>query len=945
MLYNTACLSAVNGQKVHKILDSFPPNSSFRLVQRSVDNYFKFPESSIQEYKLWKRYEWLAQRRLNAAGLVDDAEKYNSAAAIFIGQTVLKPYTGLGNEIKQWVPVGPEPSIAPGNSIGSTNCIAWHPTDAATFYLGTAGGGLWKTTNSGFSFDPVSAYLASTSAQGVAISPADANTLLLIGGDGNLLKKARFMKPKGAMVYKSTDGGDSWAEWSLVSDSAVATFGNKIIIHPLNADLVFAATTAGLWRSVNGGAQWTRCISGVEITDVEMKPGEPYIMYASGLSGNFFYSSDTGRTWTSRLLASGVDRMELAVTAANPNRIYALCGPAGNTGTFKGLITCNGTNPLQNTWTEVATSPNIFGRNETGQDALSQSFRNIVLYVSPTNENHITAGGSFLWRSANGGITFTRQTNQPNPEINFLEQNPLTGNLYCGTDGGLFEGGITGDNWTQVGANLQIAQVYRFGQSANSPGSLMLGGMGVSVQGKTDAGNYSALRSELDGGDAIIDYDSSSVLYAVTENGIVHKSTNSSSMAPLQSQPTQGEDYWVTNLLMHPINHRILFFGGFGGIRRSTDGGASWTSIGASGKDAMAIGVSNPDRLYAADGLVVKRTDNATASPAEILWTNITSNSTNFPSSPSIIITGMAVNPDNSQELWVTCSGYLDGQKVYRTLDSGATWTNMSAGLPNLPVHCIVYEDNNGNPGGAVYIGTDLGVFYRDNWQDGWVPFGNGLPNVPVTALNIFYGTTRYITASTYGRGLWQTATYTRCSDEIQLDGPVQGFRYFEAAKTLVSSNLTLQGGIGTDVRNKAGESITLNPGVVLSGEAGVYKAWISPCGIATVPDPSLTAFELGVDDVEEYFRQLPEEDSDVKDGTSEFNTANGISYVNFTSDGVNKTMIYMVGESGERLGYFLNSYIPLGKYRMGIPKRKKIKPVKIVIEAKDQKTIITWNN
>jgi hypothetical protein len=305
----------------------------------------------------------------------------------------------------------------------------------------------------------------------------------------------------------------------------------------------------------------------------------------------------------------------------------------------------------------------------------------------------------------------------------------------------------------------------------------------------------------------------------------------------------------------------------------------------------------------------------------------------------------MAVNPDNSQELWITCSGYIDGQKVYRTLDSGATWVNMSAGLPNLPVHCIVYEDNNGNPGGAVYIGTDLGVFYRDNSQDGWLPFGNGLPNVPVTALNIFYGSTRYLTAATYGRGLWQAATYVRCNDFLELNGPIQGANYFEAAKTLSSSSLFLSGGIGTDVRTKAGESITLNPGVVLSGENGVYKAWISPCGIASVPDPNLTSFELGVDDVEEYFRQRPEEYSDVKDGTSEYGTEDGISYVYFTSDGANKTMIYVVGDSGERLGYFLNSYIPPGRYRMGIPKRKKVKPLKIVIESRDQKTSFTWND
>ena len=137
-------------------------------------------------------------------------------------------------------------------------------------------------------------------------------------------------------------------------------------------------------------------------------------------------------------------------------------------------------------------------------------------------------------------------------------------------------------------------------------------------------------------------------------------------------------------------------------------------------------------------------------------WSNISAGL------PGYTITGITVNPDNSPEVWVTLSGFVDGQKVYRSGNAGVSWVNYTGDLPNIIVNCIAFEDNNGAPDDAVYIGTDIGVFYRDSNLGGWIPFGNWLPTVPVFDLEI-HQTSNLITAGTYGRGLWRSSTYTDC--------------------------------------------------------------------------------------------------------------------------------------------------------------------------------------
>jgi hypothetical protein len=269
---------------------------------------------------------------------------------------------------------------------------------------------------------------------------------------------------------------------------------------------------------------------------------------------------------------------------------------------------------------------------------------------------------------------------------------------------------------------------------------------------------------------------------------------------------------WNVDFIMRPGTTNTLFYGGTSGnILRSTDSGDSWTDLGGglNGRILnLAMGASNTNRLYFANIGTKRRTDNAMATAANITYTNI---NIGLPGSAR---TGIAVDPTNSNNVFVCFSGYISGQKVYQSTNAGATWTNISGTLPNVPVHCIVHD----GPPGGLYIGTDIGVFYRKNSTGGWLPFMNGLPSTIVTELEIRSGEGR-IYAGTFGRGMWRSGLFTNCSANLVLttmndpsSANYTGYHYYTASGTITSTRI-ITGGVGTDVTYRAGGQVNLNEG------------------------------------------------------------------------------------------------------------------------------------
>ncbi len=240
----------------------------------------------------------------------------------------------------------------------------------------------------------------------------------------------------------------------------------------------------------------------------------------------------------------------------------------------------------------------------------------------------------------------------------------------------------------------------------------------------------------------------------------------------------------------------------------------------------MAVGTSYTGRVYA-----INQYGNA------LYRSNDAADSWNTTITPSYGMTYIAINPTNSLNIFVTIGGYDSWSKVYESTNGGDNWNNISGSLPNVPVNCIAYDPGSAN---GIYIGTDIGVFYRDDNIGDWIPFMNGLPHVVVRDLEI-NNTSGLIRAATYGRGLWSSSLYSSCPSGYALNpgndpgNPnYTGFQFYEASGTITSTRI-VHGGVGTDVTYKAEGKIILEQGFHAYVN-NKFCATLGPCnGVKTV--------------------------------------------------------------------------------------------------------------
>jgi len=813
-----------------------PETDDFATIQQNAEDYFstidKFKRGS--GYKQYKRWEYLQMNRLSPDGkIINYAAKNFEEHSAYMGNYGSRD---IMTTYGYWQSEGPE-YFVDGNGwnggIGRVNCITFHPSNASIIWVGTPAGGLWKTTSGGTSWTPLTDGMPRIGVSGLAVNYNNTNIMYLLTGDGD----GGDVPSIGVM--KTTDGGVTWYPTGLTWDATQNKRAYKIIMHPTVSSTLFVVSVDGIHKTTNSGSSWTIVHSaGGNYHDIEFKPGDPTIMYACA-GTEFFRSTDSGDNWTE--ITSGVPtsatRMAIGVSPNNSAYVYLFAGPSYSDGTFVGmyLSTSSGS-----TFSTRSTTPNILGYSSTGADDDDQTTYDHALVVSRTDVADVITGGINCWSSSNWGANWSLSSMWNNPpgsdythaDIHALEINPLNNYVYCGSDGGFFRSTNFGADWTDLSNGLAITQSYRIaGYEPNV--DLITNGTQDIGSNKWTGGTTMLHVLGADGMDCMIDHGNSNVLYNCIQFGNIYKSTNGgasySFIAPLvDSGP------WVTPLIMNPSNSSIIY-AGYSDIYKSTNGGSSWTNIGYSGTGAMAIGTSNTNRVYASIGgtNTIYRSDDGGST-----FTTVSSGL------PGGSITFIAVNPDNSLDVFITFGGYSSGQKVYRSSNGGDTWTNISGSLPNLPVNCIAYEDNNGAPDDALYIGTDVGIYYRDNDIGDWVPFMNGLPSVMVFDLEINEAA-NVITAGTYGRGFWRSALYSDCPVayfNYQYNDPSNpnytGFQHYEASDSIRADRI-ITGGIGTDVTYKAGNRVRLIEGFH-ARQGNKFKAILGPCsGTAPISPPS----------------------------------------------------------------------------------------------------------
>ncbi len=705
-------------------------------------------EQELAGYELFKRWENFMEPRVYPTGDKTQASRAYEEFVKYQSQNIQNRSANPNNSTQAtqsttWQPVGPFGDPTGGNA-GRINAVRFDPTSTTGIWVCTPDGGLWNTTNNGSNWTTNTDLLGVIGNSDLVFNPTNAQTMYMATGDGDAGDSYSIG------VLKSINGGNSWNTSGLTWTASQGRKIYKMLINPLNANVLFAATTAGLYRTTNAGNTWSVVQAG-SFKDIEYKPGDTTTIY--GVTTSFYKSTNGGASFsliTSGLPTSGsVDRLAIAVTPANAAYVYVVGSNSSNDGFYAFYQSTNS----GVSFTSKATAPNLLGWASAGNDVGGQGWYTLSIAASPTNANEVVVGGVNIWRTTNGGTNwnlFAQWTGSGAPFVHadihdLIYKNGTT--IYAGTDGGIFTTTNSGATWNAINGNMNIAEIYKIGLSKNT--------YSLAITGHQDNGTniYGGGWSQTMGGDGMdcfIDWNNNQVMYGEQYQGSLNRTTNGGGSWTAITTGLTGTGAWVTPIHQDPITANTIYCG-YTQLFKSTNQGTAWSQLGTIGGSnsitEFAIAPSNPQIIYVIQGNTLYKTINGGTS-----WTNITGT---LPIG-SAQLTWVTVENDDPNSVWVTFSGYLSGNKVFISSNGGTSWTNYSTGLPNLPANCITYW--NGTKDG-LYIGCDVGVYYRDSTMSTWTIYNTGLPNTSVHDVEIFYPLGK-VRAATFGRGVWEADLY-----------------------------------------------------------------------------------------------------------------------------------------------------------------------------------------
>ena len=764
---------------------------TFKELKTQFNEFKKSTDLSTQKYwKSYKRWEQEMELHTNAKGEPAGFDEYINAT---IAMANYKQQQTQANASASWSPFGPNvlPNNLTGymeNGIGRINCITFHPTNPNTFFVGVAQGGVWKTTNNGVSWTPLTDNLPITRISDITINPTNPNEMYISVCDFEYIGISLHLNGRkrnthyGLGVYKTTDGGLTWNPTGLTYNltNGDASLIRKVLINPANTNDLVACGVSGMYKSTNGGTTWVKKLDSL-FWDMHQDPSNPAVLYASTgwiMTSNIgnagvYKSTDFGNTWTmlttNMPLTNTIQRVKLAIATSNTNYVYALCVDV-NGGLFGIYKSIN----AGLSWTFISPTNNIL-EGGTGGNTGGQGNYDLGFIVDFSDPNKVYTGGVNLWGSTDGANTFnpishwtTQYGATLHGDIHFINRNPFTGNYFVCSDGGVYQTtNMVIDTWgtsawptvwTKMNDNIQVTSFYRLSSSKTSTEQVVAGAQD-NASFYFNAGNWSTIFGG-DGMDNCLNPSSPNDVIGSSQYGNFHYSNDNgnSSFAPSTNMNSEQAE-WTTPIIADYNTPGVMYIGNEN-IVKSTDGGQSWSPLATlytnsltlqnTEISALAVSSSNSQVLYAArrvryenglNGIVFKTTDGGTT------FTNVTNN---LPD--SLYYTSIEINATNENIVYVSMAGFTAANKVYTTINGGATWQNISYNLPNLPVNCIKQIPGTNH----LMIATDIGVYILYSGTTTWVNNSFGLPNVIVTDIE-FNAALNKIYISTFGRGIWES--------------------------------------------------------------------------------------------------------------------------------------------------------------------------------------------
>ena len=693
------------------------------------------PYERHQGFKPYYRYKNFWEPRLTAKGEIPSKRGIYQAHAQYM--SAMLPIVTGNEDAGFWRTEGPFNHVNTdswSHGQGRVNVVLEDPNDPNTIYIGAPDGGLWKSSDAGSTWVALIDDFSRLGISDIVVDFNDSQTIYIATGD------ADGGDAQAIGVWKSTDGGTTWAEVGNITSSRIY----KIEMDPDDSNRLLVAASDGLYRTTDGGTTWTE-VYNLKARDVQFGTGTGNQNAFAVTGGSFIRSTDNGATWTE--ITSGIptdfNHLRLDVTEDDPNYIYVVAAGSGGAGNDYSGVYKSTDAGLNFTQIHAPATNDLFNGS-------TQAWYDLDIGVDQNDKNTLMVGVLNIWRSTDGGVVWEQINNWSTTEgpaythadIHFLKWHG--DNVYCGSDGGIYKSTNDGSNFTDLTAGLPIGQYYDLDVFQDDP-SYMAGGL-------QDNGGYyyDGIWKNYYGADgmvALFNPEDSSEVYGMIQNGSLYHTDDYGQNSIGLGSPAGLDGQWVTPMEWDKENNRVIV--GYNRLyeRTSTMG---WNTISSylfpSNLGEIELYNDKTNTMLVStnyDG-VFYTTDGGTS------WSNVT---TNMPNNGNYI-KDIEFDEADSTHFFV-----LQSYNVYETTDAGATWTEISGSLPSTVFNDIEMDHSQSDK--SLYIATDIAVHYYNNTLGDWIPYNHNLPNVVVSDIEILPNFDA-IRISTYGRGIYASRLYDK---------------------------------------------------------------------------------------------------------------------------------------------------------------------------------------